>query len=234
LGALLKATFGIRVISAMKNHQPFMPVRHLVWTLALALSFTAGASHLVYAQSKSDQVEQVDQTGASTSASQRLTSRDPLERQRAAEELARIAEGANRKLLDGYRLQEKNQRVKLALDWALYRIGKTEALFAVVRDLDSTRSNQSSAYLLALETPEPLYFFLERVNGNTQARLLETLGRIGDAGTLDKIRPYRESFDPKTAKAADEATREIELRLGQTPDDNPKRPRQTVEGENPP
>jgi hypothetical protein len=218
----------------MNNSQPFMPVKHLVLTFALALSLAAGASDLVSAQSEQDQVEPTDQTESSTSASQKLTSRDPLERQRAAEELARVAVTANRKLLDGYRLQEKNQRVKLALDWALYRIGKTEALFAVVRDLDSTRSNQSNAYLITLETPEPLYFFLERVNGNTQVRLLEILGRIGDAGTLDKIRPYASSFDPRIAKAAERATREIELRLAQTPADNSTRSRPTVESENTP
>lgn len=211
-----------------------MPVKHLVWTFALALLFAAGASDPVSAQSEQDQVEPTDKTETSASASQKLTSRDPLERQRAAEELARIAMASNRKLLDGYRLQEKNQRVKLALDWALYRIGKTEALFAVVRDLDSSRSNQSNAYLITLETPEPLYFFLERVNGNTQTRLLEILGRIGDAGTLDKIKPYTASLDPRIAKAAGQATREIELRLEQTPADNTTRPRRTVEGENEP
>jgi HEAT repeat protein len=150
----------------------------------------------------------------SAEAQKQLASRDPLVRQRAAEELARVASPDNRKLLEGYRLQEKNARVRLALDWALYRIGKAGELFTIVRALNSQRAEQSSAYLASLETPEPLYLFLERANGNTQVKLLEVLAKIGDSGTLDKIKPYLESFDPKIAGAAQLATREIEQRLG--------------------
>ncbi|HZH89548.1 MAG TPA: hypothetical protein VEX70_02900 [Pyrinomonadaceae bacterium] len=143
----------------------------------------------------------------------KLTDRDPLTRQRAAEEIARLAPPAQRKLVEGYRLQEKNARVRLALDWALYRMGKTPALFAVVRDLDSTRRNQSEAYLAQLETPEPLYTLLPQVKGNTQIKLLEALARSGNAGTLAIVEPYAASVDPRIADAARFATREITLRL---------------------
>ncbi|HYG10676.1 MAG TPA: hypothetical protein VD835_12050 [Pyrinomonadaceae bacterium] len=142
-----------------------------------------------------------------------LTDRDPLTRQRAAEDLARLATPAQRKLVEGYRLQEKNARVRLALDWALYRMGKTPALFAVVRDLDSNRRNQSEAYLAELETPEPLYSLLPQVNGNTQVLLLEALARTGNADTLPIVEPYASSVDPKIADAARFATREITRRL---------------------
>jgi HEAT repeat protein len=191
-------------------------------TLCLVLLLVVTCQAAVRAQSGDE--ENVEDP--SVAAQKQLTSRDPLVRQRAAEELARLAEPANRKLLEGYRLQEKHARVRLALDWALYRIGKTEALFTVVRALDSQRVNQANAYLTALETPEPIYFFLERVNGNTQVKLLEVLAKIGDAGTLDKIKSYLESLDPKIVEAAQFATREIELRLGQTPADTTTRPRQ--------
>jgi hypothetical protein len=142
-----------------------------------------------------------------------LTNRDPLTRQRAAEDLARLAPPAQRKLIEGYRLQEKHARVRLALDWALYRMGKTPALFAVVRDLDSKRWNQSEAYLAELETPEPLYTLLPQVNGNTQIKLLEALARSGNAGTLPVVEPYAASVDPRIADAARFATREITRRL---------------------
>lgn len=191
-------------------------------TLCLILLLLVTGQVVVRAQSDDDRNAEDN----SAEAQKQLASRDPLVRQRAAEELARLASPSNRKLLDGYRLQEKNARVRLALDWALYRIGKTEALFTVVRALDSQRVNQANAYLTTLETPEPLYFFLERMNGNTQVRLLEVLAKIGDAGTLDKIKSYRESLDPKIAEAAQFATREVELRLGQTPADTTTRPRQ--------
>jgi hypothetical protein len=192
---------------------------------ALLLIFSCAAG--VRAQSTEDETD----VNPSAAAAKRLTNRDPLLRQQAAEELAQLADMGNRKMLEGYRLQEKNARVKLALDWALYRIGKTEALFTVVRDLDSSRLNQASSYLTMLDTPDPLYMFLERVNGNTQVRLLDILAKIGDAGTLDKIKPYSESLDPKIAEAAQLATREIERRLEQTPTNTSTRPRQvgTVE-----
>ncbi|HEX8922015.1 MAG TPA: hypothetical protein VF766_11095 [Pyrinomonadaceae bacterium] len=201
------------------------------WTLCLVLLLIMSGAATVRAQS-----DEAEGSVASDNAmaQKQLASRDPLVRQRAAEDLARLAAPANRKLLDGYRLQEKNARVKLALDWALYRIGKTEALFAIVRALDSQRADQANAYLTALETPEPLYFFLERMNGNTQVKLLEVLAKIGDAGTPGRIQPYRESPDPKIAEAAQLASREIEQRLGQTPVEQSTRPRRVVEGETSP
>jgi hypothetical protein len=146
-------------------------------------------------------------------ATRQLTNLDALVRQRAAEELARLKATDKRRLVEGYRLQEKNERVRLALDWALYRLGKSEALYAVVRALSSNRYNQAQAYLAELETPEPLYLFLDRSEGTTLARLIESLARAGDAGTLERIKPYADSTDPKVASAARFAAREIARRL---------------------
>ena len=72
------------------------------------------------------------------------------------------------------------------------------------------------------------------MNGNTQVKLLETLAKIGDAGTLDKIKPYSESFDPKIAEAAKKAAREIEQRGEQTPANTSARPRQVGKDETSP
>src|SRR3569832_215395 len=72
-----------------------------------------------------------------------LGSTDPLLRQRSAEALARLAATEQRKLVEGYQLQEKNKEVRLALDWALYRMGKAEALYFVVDALDSGRQEQA-------------------------------------------------------------------------------------------
>jgi HEAT repeat protein len=185
----------------------------------------------VQAQSNEDATNVEDPAAV---AAKQLTSRDPLLRQQAAEELARLEAADQLRLIEGYRLQEKNTRVKLALDWALFRMGKTEALFAVVRALDSSRSTQANAYLITLENPEPLYLFLERMNGNTQVKLLEVLAKIGDADTLERIKPYSTSFDPKIVEAAQVAAREIESHLGQTPTDKSTRPRQVGNGESSP
>jgi len=157
-----------------------------------------------------------------------LADRKPLVRQRAAEELARLAATTQRRLLEGYRLQEKDQRARLALDWALYRTGKESALYSLVRALDSAKLyTQAQGYLSELEGPQPLYKFLAAANGNTQIKLLEVLARVGDAGTLEIVQPFETSLDPKLADAARFAAREINLRLTQTPPPANTRPRQT-------
>src|SRR5918997_4486169 len=120
-------------------------------------------------------------------AARQLTNADPLVRQRAAEELARLAPADKRKLVEGYRLQEKNERVRLALDWALFRLGKPEAIYAVIRALGTSRYNQSQAYLAELDSPAALHDFLPRTKGEALPRLLEVLAHVGDSTTLEKI-----------------------------------------------
>lgn len=164
---------------------------------------------------------------SSAEVSKLLSSRNPLQRREAAEELARAAAVEHRLLVEGYRVQEKDGRVRLALDWALYRMGKTQALFPVVAELDTSRAEQAVAYLGALDTPEPLYAFFGHVNGKKQIRLLEVLARVGDAGTLERLKPFYASPDPVIADAARFAEREISIRLEETPTPETKRPRRT-------
>jgi hypothetical protein len=162
----------------------------------------------------------------SATVARRLSSKLVSERREAAEELARLAAVEHRRLAEGYRAQEKDARVKLALDWALYRMGKNETLFELVNALDEKKqAEQSVAYLKQLEGPEPLYVFLGRVNGRTQARLLEVLAAVGDRATLEKIQPYTQSLDPLIADAAKFAEREITIRVEETPAVEPKRER---------
>jgi hypothetical protein len=162
----------------------------------------------------------------SAEVARKLSSRSPFERRKAAEELARLAAVGHRRLAEGYRVQEKDSRVKLALDWALYRMGVNDTLFQLVEALDEKgRAEQSVGYLKQLEGPEPLYVFLGRVNGLKQIRLLEVLAAVGDRGTLDKLKPYTESTDPLIADAAKFAEREITIRVEETPAVEPKRER---------
>src|ERR1044072_8407997 len=127
----------------------------------------------------------------SSEVARRLSSRVASERRAAAEELARLAAVEHRRLAEGYRVQERDARVRLALDWALYRMGKNESLFQLVGALDEKKqAEQSVSYLKQLEGPDPLYIFLGRVNGQTQARLLEVLATVGDRGTPEKIQPF--------------------------------------------
>src|SRR5687768_12812594 len=113
------------------------------------------------------QQDEVDASRRIDSAlvARKLSSQNPNERREAAEELARMAAVEHRRLVEGYRVQEKDARVRLALEWALYRMGKNESLFPLVRALDAKKqAEQSVAYLKQLETPDPLYIFLKRVN----------------------------------------------------------------------
>lgn len=169
----------------------------------------------------------VQEGGGSREVARRLSSRNAVQRREAAEGLARDAAVEHLKLVEGYRMQEGDGRVRLALGWALYRMGKQQALFAVVRELDTSRSEQAFGYLKEIEGPEPLYVFLPRVNDKTLIRLLEVLARVGDADTLERLKPFTNSLDPGIADAAKFAERELTIRLEENPAAEPKRPRQT-------
>ena len=146
-----------------------------------------------------------------------LSSLDANVRRRSAEALARLAAIDQRKLVEGYQYQEKNKEVRLALDWALYRMGHSEALYRIVWELDSGRQDQAIGYLSELDSPDLLYPFLRRQDNKPRvnAGLLKTLARIGDAQSLDLIKPFRESHQPYVAEAAEIAHNEIEKRLGE-------------------
>lgn len=162
----------------------------------------------------------------SAAVARRLADRSPFVRRQAAEELARLVAVEHRRLVEGYRVQEKDDRAKAALDWALYRMGRGESLFPLVDALDSKKlAEQVVSYLRQLETPDPLYVFLERVNGNTRIRLLEVLAGVGDEGTLERIKPFTASLDPGISDAAKFAEREITIRLEDRPSVEPRRER---------
>lgn len=174
-------------------------------------------------------IDGIDARADTTELGQKLADRDPLIRQRSAEALARLAATDQLKLVQGYQLQEKNKDVRLALDWALYRMGKTELLYRIVQELDSGRQTQAVGYLSELDTPDLLYPFLAKANNPSRvtAGLVKALGRIGDEKSLALIEPLRESFQPNVAEAAETAYDEIEKRLGQSGPALPGRPRTT-------
>jgi HEAT repeat protein len=181
-------------------------------------------------------VDGVDARADTKELAKQLASPDPLVRQKSAEALAKLAATDQRKLVEGYQLQEKNKQVRLALDWALYRMGHNDALYRVVKELDSGRQEQAIGYLVQLESPDVLYPFLKKQDNppRVNAGVLKALAQIGDASTLDVIKPYRESTQRYVAEAAEVAYDEIEKRLGtetqsthsrpRTVDKNPERP----------
>lgn len=172
-------------------------------------------------------IDGVDARSDPAEFAKQLNSPDAHVRQRSAEALARLAATDQRKLVEGYRFQEKNKDVRLALDWALYRMGRAEALYRIVDELDSGRQEQAVGYLSELESPDVLYPFLKRTTNapRTNAGLLKALAHTGDAQTLDLIKPFLESHQPYVAEAAEVAHDEIEKRLGEPTSTVKTRPR---------
>jgi opacity protein-like surface antigen len=202
-----------------------MQIRRKLLTALFAVALVFGISAMARAQD--DAEEEVSQDdGAASAAVQRLSSADPLLRQQGAEELARLSANDRQKLVQGYYVQEKNSRVKLALAWALYRMNKSEMLFALVRDLDSSRAVQAAGYLRMLDSPDPLYMFLSNAKPRVQVELLKVLADLGNETTLAQIKPLAESLDPKVSVAAQAAAKVISERLSQTPAETDSRPRQ--------
>ncbi|HKU74547.1 MAG TPA: hypothetical protein VJR02_11545 [Pyrinomonadaceae bacterium] len=193
------------------------------------LIYAVGFVLLVMGSSKAQQVpiDGVDARSDPAEFAKQLGSTDPLVRQRSAEALAKLAATRERKLVEGYQLQEKNKEVRLALDWALYRMGRAEALYRIVDELDSGRQDQAVGYLSELESPDLLYPFLKRTNNAPRINvgLLKALARIGDAQTLDLIKPFLDSHQPYVAEAAEVAHDEIEKRLGEPSTTTRTRPR---------
>lgn len=198
----------------------------------MKLIYAVGFVLLAIVSSNAQQapIDGVDARSDPAEFAKQLGSTDPLVRQRSAEALARLAATSQRKLVEGYQLQEKNKEVRLALDWALFRMGRSEALYRIVDELDSGRQNQAVGYLSELESPDLLYPSLKRANNapRINAGLLKALARIGDAQTLDLIKPFRESHQQYVAEAAELAHDEIEKRLGEPAPTTRARPR-TVE-----
>jgi HEAT repeat protein len=172
-------------------------------------------------------VDGIDARADTTELGRQLGNADPLVRQRAAEAIAQLAATDQRKLIEGYYLQEKNKTVRLALEWASYRIGKQDALYRVVRDLDSSRHDQAVGYLGQLDTPEVLYPYLEREGSKPKvlAGILEALGRSGNSETRQKIEAFRDSLQEGVAAAAERAIDQIDARVSQPEATKAGRPR---------
>ncbi|HKS30500.1 MAG TPA: hypothetical protein VJS44_21925 [Pyrinomonadaceae bacterium] len=179
------------------------------------------------ARAQGDDEEAANPADAQAQAAvQRLASALPAMRQQAAEELARLSANEQQKLVQGYYIQEKSSRVKLALAWALYRMSVSKMLFEIVRDLDSSRSEQAAGYLRTLDDPQPLYMFLGTAKPRVVVELLKVLADIGNQTTLAQIKPLTEAYDPKVSIAAQRATDAITERLARSQPDAPSRPRQ--------
>jgi HEAT repeat protein len=199
-----------------------MSQKPIIMAALLILSFCTFG----FAQTSPD-TDEIDARTDTSTIVRRLVARDALTRQRAAEALASLAAVDQRKMIEGYRLQEKDKKVRLALDWALYRTGKSEALYQIIIELDSGRHDQAVGYLAKLDTPTILHGTLKRYEERPRitAGIIEALGQFGNDESLELVKPFRDSFDAGVAAAAESAFDQIEKRLAQVESTVPARPR---------
>lgn len=204
-------------------------------SLAIGMLLLAGASFTALGQTGTLHQDGVDARANPAELASQLGHVDPLVRQRAAEALAQLAAGDQKKIVEGYQLQEKNKEVRLALDWALHRMGKAETLFRIVRELNSSRHDQAVGYLKQLDSANLLYPFLKqnRNSAKVTVGLLEVLAHLGDGETVEMITPLRDSFVAGVAEAAEVAIERIEARIGKTETAKPSRPRTVGTAEQP-
>lgn len=178
--------------------------------------FVLGAV-VVYGQDNDNGAELAPSAAEINSAVRNLGSRDASIRRQAAEDLARLAPVDQTRLIEGYRLQEKDKQVSLALDWALYRLGTSERLYPIVNELAGKNGGQASGYLGQVDDPSVLYPLLNSTNGKTLAGVLKALGQAGNVQTISRISIFKNNSDPAIAAAAREAEKQIQHRADQSP-----------------
>jgi HEAT repeat protein len=134
----------------------------------------------------------------------------------AAEGLARLGNRDNLTRVEKQRETASHRRYQLALDYARYRMGREDLLNELVHELDSSRyGDQVYNYMLELPPDQlpRLYPLLRSATGDERIRLLDVLGMIGDAGTLDVVKTYTNDSDPDVVSAALLAVRRLQARL---------------------
>jgi HEAT repeat protein len=136
-------------------------------------------------------------------------------RLRAYEGLARIGDAGMVTDISRDRLQEKDDRVKTAQAYALYRMGRKEYLDEVAKALGSRKTNNEARQYL-VETPReqmPDLYGLAKLNDvNVREGLAEILGIIGDNEAVPVLQNLSKDGRGQIAPLANQALRRINAR----------------------
>jgi HEAT repeat protein len=146
-----------------------------------------------------------------------MTDKDPDRRQYAIEGLARIADPRYQDQISRLVLTEKNNDVKLAEYWALYKMGSTSNIQFVVRKLETDQEGQARAYLMESTSPADLFPYIRSSSKEIRQKVIEILGRIGDPETIKELEPVVRTSSASTADAATVAIKRIEWRMSGRP-----------------
>lgn len=146
-----------------------------------------------------------------------MTDNDADRRQYAFEGLARIGDPRYMDQISRLVLTEKNGDVRLAEQWALYRMGSRPNIQYIVRKLDTDQEEQARTYLLESNNAADLYPYVRSSNKEVRQKVIDILGRIGDAETVKELQPVAEASGVATANAATLAIKRIEWRMSGRP-----------------
>ena len=146
-----------------------------------------------------------------------MTNNDADRRRYAIEGLARIADPRYMDQISRLVLTEKNNDVKLAQYWALYKMGSAPNIQYVVRKLETDQESQARAYLMESTSPADLYPYIQSSSKEVRRRVIEILGRIGDRETIKELEPVVRTSSATTADVATVAIKRIEWRMSGRP-----------------
>lgn len=129
-----------------------------------------------------------------------------------AEGLGRLGDRSYLELIATKYLQEESKSVKLAMSYALFRLGRREHLAELV---DNLGSDQIYYYLLELDPAAiPLLFpYLQTEDDGTVIRLLDVIGLRGDVQVVDVVKELTGHGNPDVASAANLALRRLYARF---------------------
>lgn len=141
--------------------------------------------------------------------------RDALEderndyRQYAAEGLGRVGDSQYLQILARKYMREESKRVKMALSYALFRLGREEHLLELVTNAND--SEQAYYYLLELEPDQIrlLYPHVRVEDKDVKVALLEVIGQKGGPSGLDIAEEMSQHEDSDIVSAATIAIRRI-------------------------
>jgi HEAT repeat protein len=135
-------------------------------------------------------------------------------RRAAYEGLAREGDKRYLPLVQRNSLIERNDEVRLAQTFALYKYGQS-GMFGVIANAlrDGSRRDQAAQYVLEADSVEHLMPFIRTPDKTAQRIVIDAMGRLGDESTADALRPIVRGSSPEVALAADRAIRRIEWRL---------------------
>ena len=129
-------------------------------------------------------------------------------RRYGAEGLGRMADSSVTMDVAKKYLREDSGSVRLAMGFALFRMGREEHLVELI---DRVGDDQAYFYLLELEPAEvaKLYPYLSSKKSSVQTRLLDVIGMRGDMSALSIVQPMVESKDENVVSAANLAIRRL-------------------------